>query len=158
MLFRSGTRRKPRFGAALTNLTLKPAVPAFGWNYSFTASATVDSDPLDAFANDDPEEPYSYTDPVSNFDAVDASSTEIKMPLTLSGFYRYSGLRIIDIIPSMSLVMDDPLRVNGGVLLEGAVFPLNLLSLGMSYQDLAWRTSAGLKLNLYLMEIGRAHV
>lgn len=149
-----GTRRKPRFGAALTNLTLKPAVPAFGWNYSFTASATVDSDPLDAFANDDPEEPYSYTDPVSNFDAVDASSTEIKMPLTLSGFYRYSGLRIIDIIPSMSLVMDDPLRVNGGVLLEGAVFPLNLLSLGMSYQDLAWRTSAGLKLNLYLMELG----
>lgn len=148
-----GTRRKPRFGAALTNLTLKPATPAYGWDYSFSATANVDADPLQSFV-DESGEPYTLTDPVSNFDAVDAGNKEIKMPLTLSAFYRFSGLRIIDIIPNLALVMDDPFRMNAGVLVEGAVFPFSLLALGMSYQDLAWRTSAGLKLNLYLMELG----
>ena len=148
-----GSRRKPQLGVALTNVTLKPAIPKFGWDYNLQATATVDSDPLQPFV-DETDESFTVDDPISNFESLALIDEEIRMPITLSAFYRYTGLRLIDIIPNAAVVLDDPLRVNAGVLVEGAIFPFSMLSLGMAYQDLAWRTSAGIKVNLHLMELG----
>ncbi len=141
---------KPLWGASLVNIPLAAANTEYGWAYSLSTDGTAENI-LDTAINDEDMEFYDYTDPESDF--VDIGGHEIRMPFTIGGFYLYDGLPLIDVIPYGEMVFGSPFRLNTGVTVEGSRFPFSMLSLGLAYDDLAWKSSMGLRINLRIIEI-----
>ncbi len=84
----------------------------------------------------------------------DAPDKEITAPIKAGAFYRLTLLPLVDVIPHVEMIFDDPMRINGGLTLTGSFFPLSWLSFGMGYQNESWVSAASLDMNLRLVEIG----
>ena len=145
-------RREPSWGVSILNIPLAPALVPNGWNFSVTTGASSQANPLDQLLNPSGSELLSFEDPVVAFEALAGDPVAINMPLSLSGFYRFPDVFVVDIVPHLTLIMDDPFRFNAGVWVQGSFFPFNMLSLGLGYEDLAWKTSLGFRLNLHLLD------
>lgn len=151
MVYRPEGEKKPVWGASISNIPLAAATPQYAWDFSATAEASINN-ALDTAIAEETYEVYNADEPVTDFNAID-SDENIYMPFKVGGFYRYDGLPIIDLIGHTEFLFGDPFRMNTGVTVEGASFPLSWLSLGIGYEDLAWRSSFGLRMNLRLLEI-----
>ncbi|AFG36262.1 hypothetical protein [Spirochaeta africana] len=144
-------RNKPKWGASFTNIPLYAPLPQYAWRYSAAAGASTDGI-LDSL--DSGDDPFDVDDPDIEFEAMEDSSQRIYMPFRAGGFYRVTAVPLIDIIGHGAVVFAEPFRVNGGVHVEGSFFPLSILSVGLAHEDIAWRSSLGLRVNLRVVELG----
>ncbi|GAB6088582.1 hypothetical protein [Spirochaeta dissipatitropha] len=152
-------KRRPDWGLSVINVPLYAPPANYGWNFTADTSAEIES-LLDLFLNEDSdvdpdaEEGGGFQEPELDFGALDGELPRIYMPLSVGGFYRYTGLPLIDLIGHGALVFSEPFRVNAGVHVEGSVWPLTGISFGIAHQDIAWRSTLGLRLNIRVLELG----
>jgi len=151
VLYNPKKRNKPIWGASISNIPLAAAKPQYAWDFSATAEASVNN-ALETSVSEETSEFFDVTDPVTDFTAIN-STDKVFLPFKIGGFYRYDGLPIIDIVGHSEMLFANPFYMNGGVTVEGAWFPLSWISMGLAYQDLAWRSNLGLRVNLRLLEI-----
>jgi hypothetical protein len=142
---------EPHYGFQLTGLTLSPAVMSHKANVS--AGASVSATDLASFQED--SEPWTLTTEEPDAE-ISSDSLRVNMPLSAGGFYRLTGYpSFIDWIGQGEMIWDnDILLFAGGVTAQGAIFPLNMLSLSLGYDRVMWETTAGLRMNLRVIELG----
>ncbi|MFW5800817.1 MAG: hypothetical protein ACOCVC_02190, partial [Spirochaeta sp.] len=122
-----------------------------GWTFTASSEAYTDGI-LQAIENGD--ELFEVSDPDYDFQTLETVDKRIFMPLRAGGFYRYEGLPLIDLIGHGAIVFADPFRINGGIQIEGSSFPLSILSAGIAHDEIAWRSTLGMRMNLHLLELG----
>lgn len=150
-------RRKPLYGVNLSGITLKPAVVQNSVAFQFEESVEV-VNPLGGY---DPEADDPLGTVLLTPEEVTAEPTyetdlakPIRMPMQIGGFYRLQSLPLIDVIGHGQFYFGDGAQLSIGGIVEGSFFPLNILSVGIGFDRGMWHTTAGLKLNLWLMELG----
>lgn len=151
-------RRKPLYGVNVSGITLKPAIAQHGVRFSIQEEITIDN-PLNVdFDAEDPMESIVVLPDTENMDVepefISGLEQQIRMPLQIGGFYRMTSLPLIDLIGHTQLYFGPEVQFGIGGIVEGSFFPLNIVSFGVDYDRGTWNTTAGLKLNLWLMELG----
>ena len=143
----------PWFGANVGGITLTPAVVDNKISLDAEATATIDN-PAGNLGGGDSSEAVS-TD-VSEFEPsfLGDADQEISMPLQAGGFYRSTLIPWIALTGHAQLYFSDPFLYSVGGMIEGDVFPLNLLYFGLGYDRVAWHADAGLRVNIRIMELG----
>ncbi|MFP4114589.1 MAG: hypothetical protein ACLFUA_09465 [Spirochaetales bacterium] len=142
---------KALYGANLSGI---PIVAATADNaVTLSASATVTQENL--LGNFDQEDADYLTQEVMDVTPTYETCVgqSIFMPFQLGGFYRF-GLPVVDIIGHGQLHFMDPFQMTAGAIVEGNFFPLNMLSLGVEWDRVAWRTTLGLRADLRALELG----
>ncbi len=150
-------RSRPLWGASITNIPLYAPFAEYGWEFTAEGSASTEG-LLDSLEEDEDEdgdesEPFD-TSSTSDFTPIEDISKRLYMPFGINGFYRYTRVPLIDIIGHGGLVIAKPFRYNLGATVEGSFFPLSILSLSLAHEDMAWRSSAGIRINLRILELG----
>lgn len=143
--------RTPLYGFNLSGITIKPAIADTMMTMNATASVTIDN-PLGNYEDTEAMLVQELGDP--EFEFVTGVGRPVRVPLQLGGFYRLTTLPIIDVIGHGQLYIANPFQLTAGAIVEGSFFPLNLFSFGVEYDRVAWKTTAGLRLNLWLAELG----
>ena len=144
---------KPLYGAAVNNIPVAAARPGYvieveQLRYDFEAT-----DLLDRLEGE--QDLFTTTSDISDVETRPLDSADqpkIHMPFSLSGFYRFA-IPVIDIVPDVEIVFDQPVRLNAGVSVEGNVFPANMFSIGFGRRDYLWYASAGLCVPLRVFEL-----
>lgn len=153
------TREKPLWGVSFTNLPIYAPKAAYGWKYSMSSGASTEGllNSLDITGEGSEEEEaemFTIQDPESDFQSLEDTDQRIFMPLRAGGFYRFTELPMVDLTGHAALVFAEPFRINAGVEVAGSVFPLSILSVALAHEDLAWRSSLGLRGNMRFVDLG----
>lgn len=140
------------WGASINDLSI---VRASGLT-EFKASAGVDfesEDLIDSLFDDD-SEPFDLETEDLDIEFVGDSDKRIGMPLSVSGFYRFD-FPWVDITPHAEAVFHSEVGgLNPGLTISGNRFPTSLFYVGAERSRLAWRAGAGLRIPLYIAELG----
>jgi hypothetical protein len=150
---RPDEKGKPLYGVGLNNIPIVAARPGYvieaeQLRYEFEATDLLDR-------LEEGGDPFTTTSEVGDVETRPLDSSEqpkIHMPFSVSGFYRLA-IPVVDIIPDAELVLDNPVRLNAGILVEGNFFPVNLFSVGFGRRDYLWYGSAGLRVPLRVFEL-----
>lgn len=150
---------RPLWGVS-ASIPLLPATPAYAFELTGGLEATI-TDPLGgiSFGDDDnnnnDDNGFAKTENTFEFTKIDEEiDIEIMAPYKLGAFYRFTMIPVIDLIPHVEMVFEDPMLVNYGMTLTGSFAPLSWLSFGMGQQNNLWVGRAGLDVNLRLLEVG----
>lgn len=152
-LVRPDEEGKPLYGAGLNNIPIVAARPGYvieveQLRYEFEATELLEQ----LESGGDPFTTVSEIGDVETRPLASSDQPKIHMPFSVSGFYRLA-IPVIDIIPDAELVLDDPVRLNAGVVVEGNFFPVNMFSIGFGRRDYLWYGSAGLRVPLRVFEL-----
>ena len=143
---------RPWWGASINDLTI---VRASGLSeFRVTGEADFASeDPFDAFFDDD-RDPFDSDSEDFDVELLGDSDERVGMPLSVSGFYRFD-FPWVDVTPHAEAVFHSEVGgFNPGVTVSGNRFPSNLFYVGAERSRLAWRAGAGLRVPLYIAELG----
>lgn len=138
-----------QYGVSLTGLALVPAKA----NYLNLYYGEITGKVSNIATNIEDEDELTQSD--SSGDVVTSQvSKDIYTPIALGGFYRFDKLPLIDLIGEGELLFDDPFMFSMIMDIEGSVWPLSWLSTSFGWDKIAWKSGVGLRINLWLMEIG----
>ncbi len=151
---------RPLWGAS-ASIPLLPAKPAYAFELTGGLEATI-TDPLGSISfgdengnGDDNDNGFAETENTFELSKIEGEiDKEIMAPYKLGGFYRFTLIPVIDLIPHVEMVFEDPMLVNYGLTLTGSFAPLSWVSLGMGQVNNLWVARAGLDVDLRLLEVG----
>lgn len=148
----------PKYGFQMTGITLSPAQLSFKSyvTYSTSVSTQLDSDgnTVTLASYEDGTDPFNVEEGEFEAETLEGNY-KINMPFTMGGFYRQSIFNIVDVIGHGEVVVDNGKWMLGaGATLQGAFFPLNIFSYGISYDRMIWENTLGIRFNLHVLELG----
>ncbi len=144
---------EPHFGVNVGGIPIRPATATREIDLSADASLTIEN-PLgqtdggsisDSFATE-----FSDFEPTVTNDAAHP----VSYPLHFGGFYRLTAIPLIALTGHSQFYLAAPFLMELGVLLEGRSFPLNLFSLGLGYDRVAWEATFGMGFDVRVIEMG----
>ncbi|MFP4644595.1 MAG: hypothetical protein ACLFM0_09595 [Spirochaetales bacterium] len=144
---------RPWWGASINDLSI---VPASGLSeFRATGGAKFDSeDALQSLIDGEDGDLVDAEIEDLTVELVGDSDEQVGMPLSVSGFYRFD-FPWVDVTPHAEAVFHSEVGgLNPGVTVSGNRFPTNLFYAGAERSRLAWRAGAGVRVPLYVAELG----
>ncbi|MFP4484136.1 MAG: hypothetical protein ACLFO1_04710 [Spirochaetaceae bacterium] len=149
------SEEEPHFGVNVGGIPIRPATATREIDLAADASLTIENplgrsdggDISDAFATE-----FSDFEP----SVTDDAAHPVSYPLHFGGFYRLTAIPPIALTGHSQFYLADPFLMELGVFLEGRSFPLNLFSLGLGYDRVAWEATFGMGFDVRIVEMGFA--